>query len=249
MATSKHNFVDISTEFYSKMAEFEKKLDTAAQSQAVHTVNSIAEEFASFKVFIVNSLRSLQQQIDRQAKQIDKMEMRSRRKMLLVHGIPETKNEDVARSIHKLFTDHLSSVAITGGSITKCHRMGHFNANKTRPIIVKFKDAALRDKIWYTKTAFKGTGVTLSEFLTLCRHETLLEARKRFGMSKCWSKEGIIIIMAPDGSRYRASCTTDLDDVPEPEPVVSVPVSGASSHCRDGKNISSQRPKRTGKQK
>lgn len=249
MASSKQNFDEISTEFYNKMAEFQKKLDTATQSQAVHTINSIAEEFASFKLFIMSSLRTLQQQIDGQAKQIDKMEMRSRRKMLLVHGIPESKSEDISGSLLKLFTDHVHTVEVTAVSISKCHRLGRFNSNKTRPIIVKFKDADLRDKIWYTKTVFKGTGVTLSEFLTLCRHQTLMEARRRFGVTNCWSKEGMIIIMGPDGSRHRASCTKDLDVIPMPEPVATVPVSGASSQCKDGKNMSSQRSKRTGKQK
>lgn len=249
MASSKQNIVEISTEFYNKMADFQKKLDAAAQTQAVHTINSIAEEFTSFKLFIVNSLQTLQQQIDQQAKQIDKMEMRSRRKMLLVHGIPESKSEDVSSCLLKLFTDHVHTVEVTAVSITKCHRMGRYNSNKDRPIIVKFNDSALRDKIWYAKTAFKGTGVTLSEFLTSCRHETLMEARKRFGVAKCWSKEGIIIVMAPDGSRHRASCTMDLDAIPMPEPTVTMPVSGATSQSKDSKNMSSQRSKRTGKQK
>lgn len=251
MAASKQNFAEISTDFHNKMAEFQKKLDTATQSQAVHTINSIVEEFSSFKLFIVNSLKCLQQQIDGQAKQLDKMEMRSRRKILLVHGIPESKDEDVSGSLHKLFTDHITTVTITSDSISKCYRMGRFNTNKIRPIIVKFKDAEIRDRIWYTKAAFKGTGITLSEFLTLRRHEALLEARRRFGVTKCWSKEGIIIIMAPDGSRHRASCTTDLDAIPVLNPVSTVPVSGASSctQRKDGKNIISQRPKRTGKQK
>lgn len=250
MAASKENFAAISSEFYSKMAEFQRKLDAATQSQSNHTIGDIIEEFGTFKLFMVNSLRTLQQQLDIQAKQLDRIETRSRRKMLLVHGIPESKNEDVSKSLVKLFADHIKTTEVTASSIYKCHRMGNFNSIKTRPIIVKFTDVALRDKIWYAKVAFKGTGVTLSEFLTACRHVALLEARRRFGVTKCWSKEGVIVVLAADGSRHRAYSTTDLDAIPGPESINNVPVSGASSGSqrKEGKDTS-QRSKRTGKQK
>lgn len=247
MATSKQNFAEISSQFFAKMAEFEKRLDSAAQTQSIHTIGEIAEEFSSFKLFMINSLRSLQQQLDELAKQLDRVEMRSRRKMLLVHGIPEAKDEDTSRSILKLFADHINTTEVTANLLSKSHRMGVFNSNRTRPIVVKFKDVALRDKVWYAKAVFKGSGVTLSEFLTACRHDTLLQARKRFGVTKCWSKEGVIIVLAPDGSRHRAYCTADLDAISGLESTATVSVSGATSIAqrKEGKDTSSQRSKRT----
>ncbi|XP_047538577.1 pickpocket protein 28-like [Vanessa atalanta] len=85
--------------------------------------------------------------------------------------------------------------------------------SKPRPIVVKFTETAIRDKVWFAKTKLKGTGVTESEFLTKSRHNVFLEARKRFGINKCWTRDGLIHIIAPDGSRHRAECLSDLDSI------------------------------------
>lgn len=75
------------------MAEFEKRLDTAAQSQSICTTSDVTEEFVSFKLFMVNSHHNLQQQLDKLAKQLKRVNMSLSRKLLLVHSILAAKNE------------------------------------------------------------------------------------------------------------------------------------------------------------
>lgn len=45
----------------------------------------------------------------------------------------------------------------------------------------------IRDKVLFAKTKLKVTGITESEFLMKSGHDVFLEARKRFGVGKCWT--------------------------------------------------------------
>ncbi|XP_045452327.1 uncharacterized protein LOC123661409 [Melitaea cinxia] len=74
-------------------------------------------------------------------------------------------------------------------------------------------------KVWFAKAKLKGTGVTQSEFLTRPRHDAFLAARERFGINKCWTRDGCIYVVAPNGTRYKAENLTDLDEIPDGTPV------------------------------
>lgn len=243
----KQSFTELSKPFHEKMMEFQMSLDKAAQSQGSNSVSEIAKDFAAFKSFVVGTLQCLQQQIDTLVAQVDKSEMRSRRKMLLVHGISDTKDENLSATLIQLFADHIAGTGITENSLSRCHRMGRFNQGKARSVILKFKEVSERDKIWHAKTAFKGTGITISEFLTKDRHNAFVASRKRFGISKCWTKDGIIIILGPDGSHLCALYTKDVEAITLPEAAVAGTSSDAGTsipRCKDGKTSPSQRSKR-----
>lgn len=247
MDAMKQSFAELSKPFHLKMSEFQKSLDTAAQSQDTSSITEISKEFSMFKAFIVSTLESLQQQVNVLSMQFDKAEMRSRRKMLLIHGVPENKNEDASDTLLKLFTEHVSDAGVTEGSISKCHRMGGVKPNKSRPILLKFKDSSVKDNIWYSKSNFKGTNITISEFLTKDRHDAFLLARRKFGITKCWTREGDIIILGPNGSRHRAWCTKDVDAIPLATSSVAGSASSSGTSIplsSESKDSSSQRPKR-----
>lgn len=247
MDAMKQSFAELSKPFHLKMSEFQKSLDIAAQSQDASSISEISKEFSMFKAFIVSALQSLQQQLNVLSMQLDKTEMRSRRKMLLVHGVPEIKDEDVSDTLIKLFTEHVSNAGVTKESISKCHRMGGIQPNKCRAILLKFKDSSVKDTIWYSKSKFKGTNITISEFLTKDRHDAFLLARRKFGITNCWTKEGDIIILGPNGSRLRAWCTKDIDAIPLATSSVTGTASSAGTfipHSSENKDSSSQRPKR-----
>lgn len=243
MDAMKLSFAELSKPFYSKMSEFQKSLDNAAQSQDAGTISAISEEFSKFKTFITSALHSLQQQINALSLQTDKMEMRTRRKVLLVHGVPENK-EDVSSTLLKLCAEHISDAGITKESISLCHRMGRLVPNKARPILLKFKDVMVRDKVWYSKSKFKGTNITISEYLTKDRHNAFLLARSKFGVNRCWTKEGNIVILGLDGSRHRAWCTKDVDDILLSASSVSGSTMDAGTSISQGNDSPSQRPKR-----
>ncbi|CAF4921322.1 unnamed protein product [Pieris macdunnoughi] len=168
----------------------------------------------------------------------DQEEMRSRRKMLLVHGVAEDNKEDTSAVFAKVITEHLS-VTVEDLQISRCHRLGQAKKDTPRPILVKLRDVHLRDSIWYSKTQLKGTGITISEFLNKVRHDTFMEARKLFGISKCWTRNGTIHIIAPDGTRYQVNSMAELKAIPLPSSAATVKQPSNMTVSRDNK-----RPKR-----
>ncbi|XP_047990188.1 uncharacterized protein LOC125229402 [Leguminivora glycinivorella] len=158
---------ELSTNFEEKMAKFEGDLNKAEANNPA--VSSLATAFTAFKSCILKALDVLQAQVAQLTQQVDKMEMRSRRKMLLVHGVSEVQDESAADTVvRELKTVH-SSLSVD--HISRCHRLGRPRSNKPRPIIVKFCDSAIRDKLWFGKVALKGSGTTISEFLATTRSQ------------------------------------------------------------------------------
>ena len=115
---------------------------------------------------------------------MDLLESQSRRKLLLLHGIREEKDEDVLRKTIEL-------LYVKSTSIDLCHRLGT-KKNSARPVLDRFSSLRLRSSVWKENTLLKGSKVTMTEFLTKSRQEVFVSARKHFGIKKCWSAEGIL---------------------------------------------------------
>lgn len=212
MESIKHSMVELTQHFNSKMEEFQKNLNSSSNTTSPPT--NIAVQFNVFRSFMLSALEGLQLQVQLLTKQCDNIEMRSRKKILLLHGVSEDKKEDTEAQVVKVLSEHLKISNFCVDDISRCQRLGRTLSGKSRPILVKFKDQSLRNQIWYSKTSLKGTGVTVSEFLTKTRHETFMAARKRFGVSKCWTKDGFIIVIGPDGKRHSIVLSADLDHIP-----------------------------------
>ncbi|KOB65227.1 Uncharacterized protein OBRU01_23022 [Operophtera brumata] len=197
--------------FTQQMDEFKGRIDkTASPSRA--TTCSLATEFSTFKDFIIGALQILQNQLQVISSEVDNIEMRSRRKILLLHGVPEANNEIISEVIVQTVVQKLKLDHFNKSAISRCHRMGRAaTTDKPRPILFKLLDTEVRNKVWFAKTDLKGTGITMSEFLTKSRHDTFMAARQRFGISKCWTKDGCVFVLAPDGLRHHISSQQDLD--------------------------------------
>lgn len=213
METVKQTLDELAQAFNAQFKDFRK--DLKATAQAATSIADIGEQFDSFRAFVLTALESLQRQVEFLSKQQDESEMRSRRKILLLHGVPELDKEETTSHVVKLLGDTLGLAQITPVSFTRCHRLGRPNKDKPRAILIKFKDLALRNQVWSTKTSFKGSGVTVSEFLTKNRHKVFLAARQRFGVSKCWTRDGVIVVLGGDGSKHRVTSMEGLDGLPE----------------------------------
>lgn len=195
----KQTIAELSEHFNSRMAEFQKNLQASAATPTSPPSN-IAAQFGAFRSFVLAALEGLQLQLDILTRKQDEMEMRSRKKILLIHGIQENKNEKISSVVSKVLSEHINIPGINEDSICRCHRLGYSNSEKTRAVLVKFHDLSLKNKIWYAKSRLKNTGITLSEFLTKDRHNMFVAARQRYGISKCWTKDGNVMVTAPDGS-------------------------------------------------
>lgn len=199
--------------FTQRMDVYQGELQAAAPSTNIINLTS---EFASFRQFIITALRNLQDQVGLLAHHIDDMEMRSRRKLLLLHGLPEEKKEDTNAVVVKAVVEKLKVPGFSLQDIARCHRMGQSSTpGKPRPVLFEFHDWNLKNKVWYSKTSLKGTGITMSEFLTKARHEIFMAARQRFGVSKCWTRDGFVFVLGPGGVRHRINNILELDQIEE----------------------------------
>lgn len=208
---------DITEKFNKQMDDFRnqlKSISTVATSSSAPT-SKLAEDFEAFRTFVLGSLQALQAQVTLLSKISDEQEMRSRRKMLLFHGITEHNEDKPTEEVLKVISNHLHLPDVGEEAIRHCQRLGKKVPNsKARPILVKFGDSFVKENIWRAKTSLKGTGVTISEFLTKGRHSTFMMARNRFGMSKCWTKNGFIYVLNTDGSRHRIVTLAELNKIP-----------------------------------
>lgn len=101
----------------------------------------------------------------------------------------------------------------------------------------------MKNKAWFAKSKLKGTGITISEFLTKSRHDAFLMARQRLGISKCWTKDGTIICIGPDGTQHRITNVTDLQRI-LPVQTASTTDSGSGAVVSEVTKPTGVRPKR-----
>ncbi|XP_059049815.1 uncharacterized protein LOC131844854 [Achroia grisella] len=211
------NFVDLASTQKSMestllkmMAGFEGKLQAISPQST--DITQLSNEFYEFKNYTHQIFSLLRQQINYLVHTTDEIEMRHRRKYLLLGGVSES-DEDLATVITSIFKEHLKLSDLHASDISSCHRLGTVVEGRHRPIVFRLANPALGLSIWKNKTKFKGTKFVISEFLTRRRQELFLEARKRLGMKNVWSLSGNIYAKDPEGRRCRINIIDDLDAI------------------------------------
>lgn len=250
MESIKQSVMEMNQKFHSQMEVFLKKQRDLEASSSVpagpeSALAALTSEFMTFKSFVLDAFKSFQCQIQALIDNMDQMEMHSRRKFLMLHGVPEQSNEELCRVIPDLLVNKLQLSDFSSDSINSINRIGHSSPGKCRPILLKFRDVTVKNKIWYAKSSFKGTGYTLSEFLTKNRHKIFMSARERFGVSRCWTRNGNIVVCGPDGSRHHVRNMIDVNAINVSPAVVSIPASlTASAPANQEKTAALSRSKR-----
>jgi len=187
-----------------RMAEFEAHLQSASTGA---DLSALHKDYASFKEHVWGVLSILQQQMAAVSKSVDAIEMRHRRKFLLLGGLTEEADEKVADRVVSVLRCKLGMDSLEASSLITCHRLGTHSEGHPRPILMRFADSNTKTALWKSKAKLKGTSLVLSEFLTRQRQTTFITARKLFGMSNVWTLDGTIYIRLPDNKRQRVfSC-------------------------------------------
>lgn len=249
MESLQQNITELSQHFNARMAEFQKSVQSSAIPATSPTSNIVAQ-FSVFRNFVLSSLDALQKQVDLLNSKYEDLEMRTRRKILLVHGVQETKNENLTSTVIGVLSEQLNIPDLKDVCLSRCNRLGKFTSGRPRAIIIKFHDIGLRNKVWFAKKGLKNTGITLSEFLTKGRHDVFLAARQRLGTTKCWTKYGQVVVLMADGSRKQITSMTDLNslsttDDPDNTPSnMTASTSSNISNAKVAKVVQASRPKR-----
>ncbi|XP_022826260.1 uncharacterized protein LOC111356209 [Spodoptera litura] len=198
--------------FTTKMAAYEEKLQKLSAQSPAPDLALLHKDFTEFKQFMLQALANFKSQSELLALGLDRHETAMRRKVLLVHGIPERRDEQLPDVVIKVFHDQMKLAELRKGNIHVCHRLGS-SGRGSRPILVRFYMTEHRHLVWDNKKSLKGTGITISEFLTQLRHRAFMDARNHFGISNCWSVEGKIVIVAPDKTRHKIECISQLQEL------------------------------------
>lgn len=232
----------ISTTFAARMSEFERNaarpLDATSSPVAAVSASGMSDEYLAFKDFVLATLSTLKLQLELLSVGQDRLETHSRRKVLLLHGLPEEVTPDptlldtglggepvdVPKRVLALLKDKMGLSNIDPLSLESCHRLGTLKAgsDKCRPVLIRFSALAVRNEVWKAKTTLKGSTTSWSEFLTRPRQDVFNAARKHFGVTRCWSSDGAIVVLCPDKNRKKIVSMAELQPLIDKFPLSSV---------------------------
>lgn len=235
----------LSQSFSARMAAFESELGKNNVSPSPpSSLSTLAAEFHTFRSFVMDTLKNIEKQVTVLVTECDNIEMRSRRAMLLLHGVPEKKDEDTMAVFLDVASQHFSSATIDSKVICRVSRLGRARQGSPRPLLVKFYSESVRDKLWMAKSSLKGSGITMSEFLTKLRHKVFVAARERVGISRCWTSAGRIIVTGLDGKRHRIFSAADIAKLSEAESTKTLTSSAAAPSQVADVRAPTSKPKR-----
>lgn len=201
-------------DFNTRMSQMERDLreaSTMSMSSSPPDISTLSSEFTEFRSFTWNCLNMLRSQMEQLLDGQDRHEMGTRRKVLLLHGVSEKADEEPGDVVSAVLRDHMKMSPECLSDIRVAHRLGSRNqASKARPLLVRFSSFAARTEAWKCKTALKGTGITMTEFLTKARHTVFMAARKHFGVLNSWTTEGRIVLLLPDKTRRKVESMAEL---------------------------------------
>ena len=129
----------------------------------------------------------LRGKVDSITAETDRQEQYSRRNCLLIHGIPENKNENTDVLTMEVI-DTMIDIKIVENNIDRTHRIGNQKKNgKPRPVIIKFVRYNDRKKVFSSKKLLKDSGVSITESLNGFRMKKLTNTRENFGFRNVWT--------------------------------------------------------------
>lgn len=221
-----------------RMEDFENKLQSSSSGEAGKpTIEKLASDFNEFKSSVWAILELLKSLTLNLASQIDDVDNHTRRNALLFAGIKETEGEDLISTILNTIHTSMGLPDVTLNAIQHCHRLGTKSDDRPRPILVRFNDLQCRNLIWNNKKKLKSSSTVLSEFLTKPRQAIFAKARKHFGVSCCWTRNGAIFVKLPKNERRQVATTEDLDELMKKYPTpsnVSQPKKATPAGATDG---------------
>lgn len=122
------------------------------------------EELRSSVAEYKSSCDSFQANLASLVHKVDDLENRSRRCNLIFFGVDGDDAREPYRISEERVLNLCTSVLQVGEvEIERAHRLGKFNADKQRPIIVKFRSDKDKQKVLLAAKKLKGTRISISE--------------------------------------------------------------------------------------
>lgn len=149
------------------------------------SINKCNEQISALKV----ENQALQNDLNNK---IDTLEQYSRRNNIRIYGIQETAEENV-EEITADFLRNKLNMKVGENYFERCHRVGPKQANKSRPILVKFLTYKFKADVYRSKSKLKGSKFLIKEDLTGRRVTCLKTLIGKYGYRKVWTSDGNIM--------------------------------------------------------
>ena len=199
--------------FCAGMAEFQNRI-SALESTNNPTVKKLSADFASFQKHILGLFGSIHKSIQQLEMRSDEFDSYTRRNNLLIHGLPEERDENLLSKTVNFIKDKLKINTFNSTAIESAFRLGkRSESNKARAVLIRFFSRHDRLSVWKNKKQLKGTTYLLTESLTKLRQTLYAEARNIFQPSSCWTRDGKIVVSLPNGTTNTITTKSQLDSV------------------------------------
>ena len=143
----------------------------------------------------------LRGKVDDITAETDRQEQYSRRNCLLIHGLPESINENTGLLAMETI-DTKMNIKITDNDTDRAHRIGKpKNNGKPGSVIIKFVQYNDRKKIFASKKLLKDLGVSITESLAAFRMKKLNNGGETFGFRNVWTVDRRIFY-SENGSQH-----------------------------------------------
>lgn len=173
------------------------------------------------------SYANLEKKFKKLDDKLDDQEQYSRRNCILIHGIKETEDENTTMEALNIFNNSMKLNPIMHATyIDRSHRLGPrrmatdqpaANGQKQkprpRPIIVKFISSNARVAVLKNKKKLKGSGILVTESLTVKRQQLLREAKSLESVEATWTIDGRIHCQLKNKKHVVITTKDDLNHI------------------------------------
>ncbi|XP_060085981.1 uncharacterized protein LOC132565353 [Ylistrum balloti] len=138
--------------------------------------------------------------------QLNDLEQQGRKNSVRIAGLhdhsPKESVEDCVKKVVDFANSQLK-VLLSPEDIDIAHRLGRFNPERKRPVIVKCTHGRKKHEIIRTRRTLKGSGFTVWEDLTKINQQKLSEAFRMECVQNSYSIDGKLFVVLKNGRRSR----------------------------------------------
>ena len=122
---------------------------------------------------------------------IDELEQHTRKNSIRIFGVADKNKTESAEQTTEATVGVMQKigVSITKSDIDIAHRLGKFTETSARPIIVKFVSRLHKQQAIYNRRKLKGSGIGLSEDLTVKNRSFLKELQEDPRVNAAWTRD------------------------------------------------------------
>uniref|UniRef100_L7LVY4 Putative tick transposon n=1 Tax=Rhipicephalus pulchellus TaxID=72859 RepID=L7LVY4_RHIPC len=153
------DIADIKETFNSRFEALETRVCALESSAAITHYGATSDKLNS-------EIASLRESVTKLSLKSDDLENRSRRNNILLHGLPETRDENtdsLLNAVTQVLSERLHTQC---PDIERCHRIGRSREGRPRPVIMKIFDYREKVRVMKNVSSLKGSGLYITEDLS-----------------------------------------------------------------------------------